>query len=104
MGASGLEVVKVEGNVSLTGAEAALGLAVAGLGIARLPAFMAREAVRAGRLQTLLPDHPVRGLFNTLHAFSPPDRQGNPKARALIDPPLEHRDVFPASLSDFCCR
>lgn len=57
--------------------------AVAGLGIAVLPSFIAGEAIGDGRLRPILVDFPLaeRGL----HVLRPPGRVPAPKVRAMFD-------------------
>ena len=68
--------------------EAMLGAAVAGLGIAYMPDFLARDALRRGELQSVLAPHLVRqGQFSALW---PSSRQLSPKVRAFVDFAGEH--------------
>ncbi|WP_341887714.1 LysR family transcriptional regulator [Variovorax sp. YR752] len=68
--------------------EAMLGAAVAGLGIAYMPDFLARDALRRGELQRVLAPHLVRqGQFSALW---PSSRQLSPKVRAFVDFASEH--------------
>ncbi len=68
--------------------EAMLGAAVAGLGIAYMPDFLARDALRRGELQRVLAPHLVRrGQFSALW---PSSRQLSPKVRAFVDFAGEH--------------
>jgi len=68
--------------------EAMLGAAVAGLGIAYMPDFLARDALRRGELQRVLAAHLVRqGQFSALW---PSSRQLSPKVRAFVDFASEH--------------
>jgi len=63
--------------------EAMLGAAVAGLGLAYMPDFLARDALGRGELQCVLGPHVVRqGQFSALWASS---RQLSPKVRAFVD-------------------
>lgn len=57
--------------------------AVAGLGVAVLPSFIAGEAIGDGRLKPILVDFvlPERGL----HVLRPPGRMPAPKVRAMFD-------------------
>ncbi len=57
--------------------------AVAGLGLAVLPSFIAADALGRGELEVVLHDHalPERGLY----VLRPPGRQPTAKVRALID-------------------
>ena len=57
--------------------------ACAGLGIVVLPSFIASPAIRAGKLEILLRDHPLEELG--LHLVMPPGRASTARIRALID-------------------
>jgi len=59
-----------------------LSAAVAGLGVARLPAFITSKAVATGEVM------PVMAAYNTtspLHAVMPPGRSRTARVRALVD-------------------
>ena len=76
--------------------EAMLGAAVAGLGIAYMPDFLALDALRRGELQRVLAPHLVRrGQFSALW---PSSRQLSPKVRAFVDFASEH--MFTAAADD----
>jgi DNA-binding transcriptional LysR family regulator len=63
--------------------EAMLGAAVAGLGVAYMPDFLARDSLYRGELQRVLATHLVRqGQFSALW---PSSRQLSPKVRAFVD-------------------
>lgn len=57
--------------------------ACAGLGLCILPTFIASAAIRAGKLEVLLPDHPLPEAG--LHVVMPPGRATTARVRALID-------------------
>ncbi len=68
--------------------EAMLGAAVAGMGVAYMPDFLARDALRRGELQRVLATHLARqGQFSALW---PSSRQLSPKVRAFVDFAGEH--------------
>ncbi len=68
--------------------EAMLGAAVAGLGVAYMPDFLARDSLCRGELQRVLATHLVRnGQFSALW---PSSRQLSPKVRAFVDFASEH--------------
>jgi DNA-binding transcriptional LysR family regulator len=68
--------------------EAMLGAAVAGLGVAYMPDFLARDALARGELRRVLAAHLVRqGQFSALW---PSSRQLSPKVRAFVDFAGEH--------------
>ena len=76
-------IAKVSGRLivnSLLGQRAA---ALAGAGIARLPAYLVSADMRAGALQQLLSDVPQDIV--PIHAVYPQNRRPLPKVRALID-------------------
>jgi len=63
--------------------EAMRDLAVAGVGLAMLPGFIADPAIKAGRLERILPDATTRAM--PINAVWPPVRPMPAKLRALID-------------------
>jgi DNA-binding transcriptional LysR family regulator len=83
-----VEQVPVRGRLRYSNAEACLGAAEAGLGLAFVPDFVAASSLRAGRVRALLADHaddPL-GVF----ALYPPGRHLAAKVRVLIDHLAEH--------------
>ena len=60
-----------------------LAAAIAGLGIAGLPSFVADAALRAGRLERVLPQW--HGGALTLYAATPTRKQVPARTRALVD-------------------
>lgn len=83
-----VEQVPVRGRLRYSNAEACLGAAEAGLGLAFVPDFVAAPSLRAGRVRALLADHaddPL-GVF----ALYPPGRHLAAKVRVLIDHLAEH--------------
>jgi DNA-binding transcriptional LysR family regulator len=79
----GGSAVTVQGRFLVNSARAAVDLAVNGRGIAYAPRFAVYEAVKAGRVVALLPDHP--GEASTLNAVYLEGRVLPRKVRALID-------------------
>lgn len=79
----GVVQVPVRGRLHYSNAEACLGAAVAGLGLAYVPDFVAAPALADGRVRALLRDHPDEpmGVF----ALYPPGRHLAAKVRVLID-------------------
>lgn len=75
--------VSVQGRLRFSNAEACLSAGIAGLGIARLPTFIAGAPLRAGTLIPLLRHQEAPPLG--LHAVYPPARHLAHKVRALID-------------------
>ncbi|WP_420342277.1 LysR family transcriptional regulator [Paenirhodobacter sp.] len=75
--------ITVDGRFRFSNGEAALMAAEAGLGIVRVPTFIAGESLRAGRLVALLRDE--EAISYTIHAVYPPARHLAVKVRALVD-------------------
>ncbi len=75
--------VPVASRVMLNNGEAMRDFALAGLGLAMLPGFIAAPQIAAGRLEQILPDHPTRAL--PIHALWPPVSPMPAKLRALVD-------------------
>lgn len=78
----------ISGRLRFSNAEACMAAALAGLGIARLPTFIAGPALRAGRLQPLLRQYEIAPL--SLNVVYPPARYLANTSRALIDFLVEH--------------
>jgi len=64
------------------------GIAIAGLGIARVPEFLAREALADGRLEQILPDW--QALMASLYLLMPPGQLRPVRVRVLADFLIEH--------------
>lgn len=82
------ETVPVRGRLRFSNAEACLTAALSGLGIARLPTFIAGPALRAGTIRPLLRDSEIPPLG--LYAVYPHARHLAHKVRALIDFLVSH--------------
>ncbi|PTL79450.1 LysR family transcriptional regulator [Vitiosangium sp. GDMCC 1.1324] len=89
---------KIEPVLVFNDLEAACDAAIAGVGIARLPAIVCRDAVREGRLQVLFGPEPA--MLRTVYAVYPSRQHLPAKVRlfvdalaALVEPmlPLEQR-------------
>lgn len=78
----------VRGRLHFSNAEASLTAALSGLGVARLPTFIAGPALRAGTIRPLLRDSEIPPLG--LYAVYPPARHLAHKVRALIDFLVSH--------------
>jgi len=78
-----LQQIVVRGRTHLNNGESMRDAAVAGLGLAVLPLFIAAPALRAGTLVTLLPKTPPAP--DTIHAVYPQTRYVSRAVRALID-------------------
>ncbi|MCW0450732.1 hypothetical protein NB706_003566 [Xanthomonas sacchari] len=63
--------------------EAVRAAAIAGLGIACMPAFLAQDALAAGRLQSVLDAHLTDG--GAFFVVWPSRRQLSPKLRVFVD-------------------
>jgi DNA-binding transcriptional LysR family regulator len=75
-------IVKLEGDVSVNSFTVLRDLAVAGLGIARLPQFVAAPALANGSLRAIL-----RGfsLEQSFHALYPSSRHLSPRVRTFLE-------------------
>lgn len=80
---NGRIAVTVGGRIRFSNGEACLAAAEAGLGIARIPSFIAGPRIREGHLVTLLPE--TEDLSHTIHAVYPPARHLALKVRVLVD-------------------
>ncbi len=79
---------QVGGRITLNNGEAMRDMAIAGLGLAILPAFIVSAALAGGRLHRILPDCETRPL--PILAVWPPVSPMPAKLRALIDHLVEH--------------
>lgn len=79
----GMIVTDVRGRLNFSNAEACLAAAEAGLGIARVPSFVAGASLRAGTVRSVLSQYEdqSRGLY----AVYPPGRHLALKVRVLVD-------------------
>ena len=75
--------VSVHGRFRTDGADAAAAAAVAGLGVARLPAWLIQEALSDGRVRRILT--PWRPRSRPIFAIYPSRRFLAPRTRAVID-------------------
>jgi DNA-binding transcriptional LysR family regulator len=75
--------VKVGGRLRFSSADACLAAAEAGLGIARVPSFMAGSRIRAGSVRPLLQKFEDRPLG--IHVLYPPNRHLATKVRVFVD-------------------
>ncbi len=82
-GAHGAREIPVHGRIAVDSAYAALQAAIAGLGLALLPASLAAPDLRAGRLRQVLPGYgTTRGA---LYALTPSNRHMSAALRAFLD-------------------
>ena len=88
------ERVKISGNLVTNNGDAVVTAALAGQGIALQPTFLVGDAMRAGDLVRLLPEHEVPGL--DIHALYPHPRNLSPKVRSFVDLLTEHFGSHPA--------
>lgn len=75
--------VTVSGRLAFSNATACLAATEAGLGIARIPDFIAETAVATGRVVPLLQDHELPPLG--VHALYPSGRHLPAKLRVMVD-------------------
>ncbi len=75
--------VKLPQRLRADSGDMLLKAAIAGLGVARLPAFIAADAVQAGQVEALLTDYQVGQ--SEIHAVMPPALSGTARIRALVD-------------------
>ncbi len=83
-GPAGEKRVKIAGRLKVNNGDALLAAALAGLGVAFLPSFIAGDALRRGRLEQLLPDW-RDGQETSVYAIHPAGRKVPPKVRVFID-------------------
>lgn len=89
--------IVVRGRIHLNNGESMRDAAIAGLGIAALPTFIAADALRSGELIELLPDSPPTA--DAIYAVYPQTRYVSRAVRGVIDalaaaferPPWERR-------------
>lgn len=75
--------IEVSGRLQFSNGEACLTAALAGLGIARVPSFIAGPCIREGRVRLLLADNEEDALG--IYAVYPPAKHLALKVRALVD-------------------
>lgn len=93
--AAGAErTVPVRGRIRYSNAQACLDAAEAGLGLACVPAFVAGDAIRSGRVIRLLVEFET--AHYGVHALYPHSRHLAAKVRALVDFLAEHYRAGPA--------
>ncbi|MGY6706356.1 LysR family transcriptional regulator [Roseinatronobacter sp.] len=80
--------VPVSGRLRFSNAEACLGAAEAGLGLACVPSFVAARALRAGRVKQVLRDFEAEPFG--VHVLYPHSRHLAAKVRVLVDFLAEH--------------
>lgn len=81
-----LATVRVQGRYHVNNPESVAWAALAGLGVALLPAYACAEALASGRLLRLLPDWtPVTKFGDRITAVAAPDRLRLGRNRALLD-------------------
>ena len=79
----GIEYLPVNGRLRFSNATACLQAATEGLGITKLPSFVALEELHAGRLQPILTQYDIPALG--LYALYPPSKHLSQSSRAFID-------------------
>jgi DNA-binding transcriptional LysR family regulator len=75
--------VPVRGRLRYSNAQACISAAEAGLGLACVPSFVARDALRAGRVRQVLRDFEPEPF--SVHALYPHSRHLAAKVRVLVD-------------------
>ncbi|MFN3973416.1 MAG: LysR family transcriptional regulator [Gemmobacter sp.] len=78
-----VEMVSVSGRIRYSNAEACLQAAALGLGLACVPAFVAGDALRSGRVTRLLPSFETEPY--DVHVLYPHNRHLAAKVRLLVD-------------------
>ena len=73
----------ISGRLHFSSGEACLAAAEAGLGIARVPSFIAGPRIRGGHVRALLQE--VEQAPSSLYTLYPPGRHLAVKVRALVD-------------------
>lgn len=81
--AGGTTVIRLPSRLRFSNGDACLQAAVNGLGIARVPSFIAGEHLRDGRVRLLLPE--AEGGPLAIHALYPAARHLALKVRTLVD-------------------
>lgn len=89
--------VIVRGRTHLNNGESMRDAAIAGLGLAILPLFIAEPALKAGQLLAVLPETPPTG--DAIYAVYPPTRYVSRAVRALIDTMIKHFDHLPQDMA-----
>jgi DNA-binding transcriptional LysR family regulator len=82
-GVEGIRRIDVPAPFSVTGTESFLDGVLLGLGLAQLPLFHIGRDLAAGRLQRILPGHPVPGA--PVSVLYPRNRQLSPRVRLFVD-------------------
>lgn len=91
-GEDGRHLIRVLPKARLDDVEALAQMTLHGLGIAILPGWLAMPALRAGKLERILPDHTVPSL--PVHFITPPAAEPSLRVRCLLDYILEHRSTI----------
>lgn len=87
-GQRGRQAVAVKGPLIANNGDVLCGAALAGMGITRLPTFIVGPQLRKGRLEVVLPDHPLPE--QGIHAVYPHGRNLSPKVRVFVDFLADH--------------
>lgn len=82
------QAVNISGKLQFSNGEACIQAAIAGLGIAHVPSFIAGPYIREGHVQQLLKTYEDKPLG--IHAVYPTARHLALKVRALVDYHTEH--------------
>lgn len=78
--------VAVHGRYAVNSSESLRAAVLEGIGIGVLPTFAVQEDLASGRLQTVLGQYQVAGMFgNSIHAIFMPNKFVAPKMRVFVD-------------------
>ena len=83
-GADGTAVVPISGSLRTNNGDALRVAALSGLGLIYQPTFLVADDLRAGRLASVVLDHPPLDV-GPIHAVFRPDRHLPAKSRAMIE-------------------
>lgn len=83
LGPRGRDSVTVAGPLTANNGDLLCAAALGGMGIAKLPTFIVGPCLRDGRLEVVLPDHPVPE--QGIHAVYPHSRNLSLKVRVFVD-------------------
>jgi DNA-binding transcriptional LysR family regulator len=93
LGPRGVHSVRIDGPFSANNGDALCRAALAGMGVTRLPTFIVGDDLRAGRLEAVLPGHPLPE--QGIHAVYPHSRNLSVKVRLFLDFLAEHLGPAP---------
>lgn len=91
-GEDGRHVVRILPKARLDDIEAVADMTIMGLGVSVLPGWLAMPALRAGKLERILPDHTVPSV--PVSFLTPPGAEPSLRVRCLLDYLLERRTLI----------